>query len=69
MPSEFVVYGDSAVVGPAVWGDPASQYVVVRDRMLVHLFIDLFDRLWDAASRSRGGARTTRARTRTCSTC
>jgi len=37
-------------VGPAVWGDPESQYVVVRDRMLVHLFIDLFDRLWDAAS-------------------
>jgi DNA-binding CsgD family transcriptional regulator len=50
MPSEFAIYGDSAVVGPAVWGDPASQYVVVRDRMLVHLFIDLFDRLWDAAS-------------------
>lgn len=50
VPSEFVVYGDVAVVGPEVWGDPASQYVVVRDRMLVHAFIEVFDRMWAAAS-------------------
>jgi DNA-binding CsgD family transcriptional regulator len=50
MPSEFVIYGDHAVVGPEVWGDPTSQYVVVRDEMLVHAFIDLFDRLWAAGS-------------------
>ncbi len=50
VPSEFVIYGDAAVVGPEVWGDPASQYVVVRDRMLVHAFIEVFDRMWAAAS-------------------
>lgn len=50
VPSEFVVYGDHAVVGPEVWGDPTSQYVVVRDRMIVLAFVDLFDRLWSAAS-------------------
>jgi DNA-binding CsgD family transcriptional regulator len=50
VPSEFVVYGDVAVVGPEVWGDPESQYVVVRDRMLVHAFIEVFDRMWAMAS-------------------
>ena len=50
VPSEFVVYGDVAVVGPEVWGDPESQYVVVRDRMLVHAFIEVFDRMWASAS-------------------
>lgn len=50
MPNEFVIYGDVAVVGPEVWGDPESQYVVVRDRMLVHAFIEVFDRMWAAAS-------------------
>jgi DNA-binding CsgD family transcriptional regulator len=50
IPSEFVVYGDTAVVGPEVWGDPASQYVVVRDPMLVRAFIEVFDRMWAAAS-------------------
>ena len=37
-------------MGPEVWGDPTSQYVVVRDRMIVLAFVDLFDRLWSAAS-------------------
>lgn len=50
IPSEFVIYGDVAVVGPQVWGDPESQYVVVRDRMLVRAFIEVFDRMWAAAS-------------------
>jgi DNA-binding CsgD family transcriptional regulator len=50
MPSEFVIYGDVAVVSPAVWGDPASEYVVVREPMLIHLFIEFFDRLWDAGT-------------------
>ena len=50
VPSEFVVYGDVAVVGPEVWGDPESQYVVVRDRMLVQAFIEVFDRMWAMAS-------------------
>jgi DNA-binding CsgD family transcriptional regulator len=50
MPSEFMVYGDVAAVAPQVWGDPESQYVVVRDRMLVHAFIEVFDRMWAMAS-------------------
>ena len=50
VPNEFVVYGDVAVVGPEVWGDPESQYVVVRDRMLVHAFMEVFDRMWAMAS-------------------
>ena len=50
VPNEFVVYGDVAVVGPEVWGDPESQYVVVRDRMLVHAFMEVFDRMWAIAS-------------------
>jgi DNA-binding CsgD family transcriptional regulator len=50
MPSEFVIYGDVAVVSPAVWGDPASEYVVVREPMLIHLFIEFFDRLWEAGT-------------------
>ncbi|HEY6742963.1 MAG TPA: helix-turn-helix transcriptional regulator [Lapillicoccus sp.] len=50
MPSEFMVYGDVAAVAPEVWGDPESQYVVVRDRMLVHAFIEVFDRMWAMAS-------------------
>ena len=50
VPSEFVIYGDVAVVGPEVWGDPESEYVVVRDRMLVHAFMEVFDRMWAMAS-------------------
>jgi DNA-binding CsgD family transcriptional regulator len=49
VPSEFAIYDSSAVVGTGVWGDPASEYVVIRDSMLVQAFIALFDRLWDAA--------------------
>jgi DNA-binding CsgD family transcriptional regulator len=50
VPSEFIIYGDVAAVGPEVWGDPESEYVVVRDRMLVHAFIEVFDRMWAMAS-------------------
>ncbi len=58
VPSEFAVYGESAVVAVGVWGDASADYVVVRDPMLVRLFISLFDRMWDQASpmpASRGG--------------
>jgi hypothetical protein len=50
VPSEFAIYGDSTVIGPGVWGDPSSDYVVIRDPMVVHVFIDLFDRLWALGS-------------------
>jgi DNA-binding CsgD family transcriptional regulator len=50
VPSEFVIIDDSAVIGPGIWGDPSSEYVVIRDPMVVHVFIDLFDRLWALGS-------------------
>ena len=58
VPTEFAAYGDRAVVAPGVWGDPTADYVVVRDPMLVQVFVALFDRMWDQAApvaRSRGG--------------
>ncbi|MEP6648435.1 MAG: helix-turn-helix transcriptional regulator [Lapillicoccus sp.] len=50
VPSEFAIYDESAVIGPGVWGDPSAEYVVIRDPMVVHVFIDLFDRLWALGS-------------------
>jgi DNA-binding CsgD family transcriptional regulator len=50
VPSEFVIYGESAAVGVSTWGDVNAEYVVIRDPMLVHAFIDLFDRLWAQGS-------------------
>ena len=50
VPSEFAVYGERAVVAAGVWGDATADYVVVRDPMLVQVFIALFDRMWDQAS-------------------
>jgi hypothetical protein len=50
VPSEFAIYDESAVIGPAVWGDPSADYVVIRDPMIVKVFIDLFDRMWAMAS-------------------
>ena len=50
VPSEFAVYGESAVVAVGVWGDASADYVVVRDPMLVSVFIALFDRMWEQAS-------------------
>jgi DNA-binding CsgD family transcriptional regulator len=49
-PSEFAIYGDSAVVAVGTWGDVSAEYVVVRDPMLVQLFIALFDRMWEQAA-------------------
>lgn len=46
VPSEFAVYGESAVVATEIWGDPRADYVVVRHPMIVQAFIGLFDRLW-----------------------
>lgn len=50
VPSEFAVYGESAVVAVGRWGDVAADYVVVRDPMLIQVFIDLFDRMWEQSS-------------------
>lgn len=47
--NEFVVFGGSVVMAQEHWGDPASDYVVIRDAMLVTVFAELFERLWAIA--------------------
>ena len=43
-PTDFAVFDQEAVVASAQWGDPASDYVLIRDPMLVCAFTALFDR-------------------------
>lgn len=50
VPSEFAIYGDTAVVGVGEWGNANADYVVVRNPMLVQVFVALFDALWTSAS-------------------
>ncbi len=47
--TEFLCFGMEAVVGVDTWGDPASDYVLVRDPMLVSLFTTYFDEVWARA--------------------
>lgn len=49
VPTEFGVYGEDAVVCVETWGDPASDYVLVREPMLVAAFIAYFDEVWARA--------------------
>lgn len=59
-PSEFLVAGTSAVIACAVWNEPDSDYVVIRDPMLVSAFIALYDTTYATAvelsSPESGGA-------------
>jgi Homeodomain-like domain len=48
-PSDFAIFGETAVMAVAEWGNAASDYVLVRDPMLVQAFIALFDRAFDRA--------------------
>ncbi len=50
VPSEFAIYGDSAVVAVESWGSPEADYVVVRHPMIVQAFVLLFDELWSRAA-------------------
>lgn len=50
VPTEFCVFGAEAVVCVETWGDPASDYVLIRDSMLIALFTAFFDATWDRAS-------------------
>ncbi len=43
-PSDFAVFDDVAVVAVARWADPGSDYVLIRDPMLIAAFTELFDR-------------------------
>lgn len=47
--TEFLVLGDDAVVTLAVWGDPSSPYVFIRNPALVGCFSAWFDLLWSQA--------------------
>ncbi|NNM47905.1 hypothetical protein [Knoellia koreensis] len=48
-PSDFAVFGDSAVMAVATWGDSAADYVLVREPMVVQAFTELFDFAWEKA--------------------
>jgi DNA-binding CsgD family transcriptional regulator len=43
-PSEFAVFDDQAVLAVADWADPAADYVLIRDPMVIAAFTALFDR-------------------------
>lgn len=47
--SEFLVLGDELVLAMADWGDVRSDYVLIRDAMLVVTFRTLFDLAWESA--------------------
>jgi hypothetical protein len=48
-PSDFAIFGETAVMAVATWGDADSSYVLIRDPMLVRAFIELFERLFAQA--------------------
>lgn len=43
-PSEFAIFDDRAVVAVAEWANPAADYVLIRDPMVIAAFTSLFDR-------------------------
>lgn len=47
--TEFGVFGTTAVVCLARWGDPQSGYVVIREPLLVAVFSAYFDACWAVA--------------------
>ena len=46
-PTDFAIFGESAVMAVSTWGDAESHYVLIRDPMLVSAFIELFERLFE----------------------
>lgn len=58
--SEFAVFGTTAVVALARWGEPQAGYVVSRDPLIIDLHRAYFDQLWGRAhplNVTRGEAR------------
>ncbi|WP_446666662.1 hypothetical protein [Flexivirga sp. B27] len=55
LPSEFVVFGEEMAIGTTEWGRGGGDYVLLRDPMVVAAFIELFDRLWAAATSAEHG--------------
>ncbi|NYG07054.1 DNA-binding CsgD family transcriptional regulator [Phycicoccus badiiscoriae] len=48
-PSEFTIFGQHSLVAVAEWGNVGSDYVMVRDPMLIAAFTALFDRAFERA--------------------
>jgi hypothetical protein len=48
-PSEFAIFDEHTLVAVGEWGNPASEYVMVRDPMVIAAFIQLFDRAFERA--------------------
>lgn len=46
VPTEYCVFGNEAVVCVERWGDPDSDYVLIRDPMLIAMFTMSFDQAW-----------------------
>ncbi|MGL5861033.1 MAG: hypothetical protein ACRCY9_07255 [Phycicoccus sp.] len=47
--TEFVVFGDAAVVAFAGWDDPDGGYAVIRDPLVIRLYTAYFDIAWTQA--------------------
>ncbi|NHC31238.1 helix-turn-helix transcriptional regulator [Dermacoccus nishinomiyaensis] len=62
IPNEFVCYGTDAVIANTDWGGEGGRYVVLRDAVVVRAFVELFDRMWAAASGVDDGAEPTSER-------
>lgn len=45
-PSEFLIAGTAAVMACTEWNEPESDYLVIRNPMLVHTFIALHDAVY-----------------------
>jgi hypothetical protein len=48
--TEFAVFGETAVVALARWDDLHSGYVVIRDPLVVRLYLGYFDLVWRHAA-------------------
>ena len=46
-PSDFAVFGSSAVMAAQAWGDAGAGHVLVREPMLVQAFTHLFDLVFE----------------------
>lgn len=47
-PSEFFIAGEAAVLACSTWNDPDSDYILIRDPMIVQAFIALHDAVYAA---------------------
>jgi hypothetical protein len=54
-PSDFAIFDDDAVMAVATWGDAATDYVLIREPMIVAAFTALFDRSFERALPTVGG--------------